>query len=626
MNAMFTALSEHSVSGVFVIEGRCFVETNPRFCELVGRTRKELGELRNALDIVDKEQRVELEKTFQSIFNGGGPSTSVSFTVTRADIGKIELRANLVVAPGTEKLTVMGSVEDVGEKRRLKESLYNAEERFRYAARASQELIWQCNLSNKRLWCNEGILTVFRKTPENAPKNLDQLLECVHPEDLDEVAGGLKILADGVKPLWLSEFRFQRGDGGYAHVLARAFVLFDSERKPLRLIGSMFDNTQHRAMETQLMVSRRLSSLGAMAAGLAHDVNNLLTPILTATQRLKEDVFFDEGQTGLLETIETNCLRGASLTTELMRIGDGQSTGMRSLKINKLIESVVHVFRETFPRDVYIVYDMPDNLRKVRAEELQIDQILMNLCIHARDHMPDGGELRIVAENVHLDAQFALGSKRVKQGAHVKISVKDTGLGFTPDEIKRLFGPSQESRAEQYLGLVTVDSIVEKLCGDIVVRSNPGKWTVFEVYLPAVVEEDDEEDDPVGMPLESGNGELILLVDDEPKIRELTCETLEHHGYSVITARDGADAISMYCQRRQDINAVLMDLKMPVMDGVTTIRVLRGMNPHLKIVVTSGSIGGLDEVSGPRHQVNGFLRKPYTNARLLQMVSEVVNG
>jgi len=433
------------------------------------------------------------------------------------------------------------------------------------------------------------------------------------------------MLGSGAKPLWLHEFRFQRGDGSWADVVARAFVLFDSDRKPIRLIGSICDNSMHRTMESRLMEAQRLSSLGAMANGLAHDVNNLLTPILTAAQRLKEDVFIDEHQTALIESIENNCRRGADLAGELMKFGDGQSGGTRSLRINKLIDSVVHIFRETFPRNIYVAHHAADDLHKIRADELQIDQVLMNLCIHARDQMPDGGELRITAENVVLDAQFALACKRIKPGAFIKIQVKDTGLGYTASELKSLFDPSKENRSEQYLGLVTVYSVVEKLGGDIVVSSHPGKWTSFDVYLPALDDDPGEREVDESAPPANGNGELILLVDDKPEIRELTRETLEHHGYSVVTATDGADAVTIYCQRRNEIALVLMDLKMPVMDGVTAIQVLHGINPHIRIVATTGSFASLELASSPAHKIDGMLRRPYTNAKLLAILGEVVN-
>ena len=621
----FSLLADHSLDGVFVIEGRAFSYVNPRFCHLVGRSREDLLGQNNPLDIAHRDSRAEFESAIIALHEGKETSVTLDFTILHGERGLVELRASLVAQPGAGKLVLLGSVQDVGETTRLKESLRGAEERFRYAARATQELIWECNLANGRLWCNEGIMTVFKRSSDSAPKELEHLIECVHADDRETVRDGLAQLSEGKKPLWLSEFRFQRGDGAWAHVLARAFVLFDSKRKPLRLIGTMFDNTQHRTMESRLIKSQRLSSLGAIANGLAHDVNNLLTPILTAAQRLKEDVFIDEGQTALLETIENNCLRGAALTEELMKIGDGQSGGIRPLRSNDFIESVVMIFRETFPKDIYILYDTPEDLHQVLADELQIDQILMNLCIHARDQMPNGGELRITSENVRLDAQFALSSERIEPGPFVRIRVKDTGQGYAPDELRRLFGPTQEDRAGEYLGLVTVDAIVDKLGGDIVVDSQPGNGTSFEVYLPAVISGEAETGAEAAASAPRGNGELIMLVDDEPKVRDLTQETLEHYGYKVVTANNGAEAVTVYCQRRQEISAVLMDLKMPVMDGVTAITVLRGINPHVMIIATTGSFDGLEQPHAPGREIDGCLRKPYTNARLLKVLGEVVN-
>lgn len=314
------------------------------------------------------------------------------------------------------------------------------------------------------------------------------------------------------------------------------------------------------------------------------------------------------------------------MTGEIMKYGDGKSVGVRTIQINKLIESVVAIFRETFPRDIYLVHDAPADLHEIRADELQIDQVLMNLCIHARNKMPNGGELKITAENTRLDDQYALASKGIAPGPFVKISVRDEGLGYTAEDIKTMFDPARETRDESYLGLVTVKAIVEALEGTIEVQSQPGRWTSFEVYLPAVVEKrDDEPELDPNDKLVEGHGELVLLVDDEPKICELSRETLERHGYKVLTAKDGADAISSYCQKRKDVLVVLMDMKMPVMDGLTAIRVLRNMNPQLKIIATTGSVRGQSEVDSPLLRTDGFLRKPYTTARLLKILSDVIN-
>ena len=542
----FALLATNSRDGVCLIQGRNFTFVNRKFCETLDRTEKELLELRNAMDIADKDDRLEMEKALQELMDGTVSTKNCVFNVSRRDAGKIEIEATFATIKSDGAPMALCTLRDVTEVARLKDSLKQAEERFRYAARATQELIWECKLENKRVWCNEGIMTVFKRQPDQAPKVLEDLIESVHPDERESVAAGLKSLASGHTPFWLSEFRFLRGDGGYAHVVARAFVLFDSDRKPIRLIGSMLDNTQQKLLEARFMDSQRLSGIGAMANGLAHDVNNLLTPVLTAAQRLKEDAFIDESQTALLETIEENCLRGAKLMSEIMRYGDGKSAGVRTIQISALIESVVAVFRETFPRDIYLVHDASAELHEIRADELQIDQILMNLCIHARNQMPEGGELKITAENTRLDDHFALASKGIKPGPFVRISVRDEGLGYTTEDLKKLFDPTQETRDESYLGLATVKAIVEKLEGTIDVQSSPGKWTVFEVYLPAMVEKcDDEPELDPNEKLVDGHGELVMLVDDEPRICELSRETLERHGYQVLTAKDGADAISL---------------------------------------------------------------------------------
>lgn len=254
----FALLAANSRDGVCVIRGRNFTFVNPKFCKTVDRTEKELLELRNAMDIADKDDRIEMEKVLQELMDGTVSTKICGFKVSRRDVGKIEIEATFTALVAEGAPMVLCTLRDVTEVVRLKDSLKTSEDRFRYAARATQELIWECNLANQRVWCNEGIMTVFKRQPDQSPKVLEDLIESVHPDEKESVAAGLKSLAAGRTPFWLSEFRFLRGDGGYAHVVTRAFVLFDSERKAIRLIGSMLDNTQRKLLEARFMESQRL--------------------------------------------------------------------------------------------------------------------------------------------------------------------------------------------------------------------------------------------------------------------------------------------------------------------------------------------------------------------------------
>lgn len=623
----FTRFMAGLPGGVCLIRGRVFSQINHAFCQLVGRSESELRALSSPLNFARVADRSRAEKTLLSVMDGGEAKQSCRFLVTREGVENLEVEAVFLALPSEGGPLVACCLDDISETRRLKESLRELEERFRFASRATQELIWECTLSNQRLWCNEGIMTVFKYKPDQAPKTLEQFVEAVHPDERESVSVGIKSLMSAARPFWLSEFRFLRGDGGYAHVLARAFLLYDSERKPIRLIGSMLDHTRQKQLESQFLETQRLSGIGTIARGLAHDVNNILTPVLTAAQRLKEEVFLDEKQAGLLETIERNCLRGSKLMDNIMNYAKGgaEEDNVRPLDIGGLIESVALMFRETFPRNIEITYDSSENLHQIEADELQFEQILMNLCINARDSMPHGGRLALTARNKTPDSYFLLAHPDVKHAPYVVIRVQDEGIGYTADEQKTLFDPSMETVTDSFLGLVTVKTLVDKLNGVIEIVSSPDKGTTFEIYFPAAEGVKEEAEPNLDDLLVDGGGETVLLVDDEPKICELSQESLECHGYRVISARDGAAAVSLYCQHRMEIAAVLMDLKMPVMDGVTAIRVLRGMNSKIKIIATTGSVRNQNELDLGHVRTDGFLRKPYTTASLLKMLKEVIN-
>jgi CheY-like chemotaxis protein len=292
-----------------------------------------------------------------------------------------------------------------------------------------------------------------------------------------------------------------------------------------------------------------------------------------------------------------------------------------------LIKEIVKILRETLPKSIEIAYEAPHNLWIISADATQMHQVLMNLCVNARDAMPEGGLIAIKAENMVVDENYARMHIEAKPGRFVVITVSDTGPGMSVDIQSRIFEPfftTKEMSKGTGLGLSTAMTIVKSHGGFINVYSELHKGSKFSLYLPALESPDAVEANTLRTDLPLGNGELILVVDDEDSIREITRGTLETFGYNVLTATDGTEALAIYADRKNDIAVVLTDMVMPFMDGPATIRALQKMNPTVKIIAASGFTAGNKAGEGPLEGVNIFLSKPYTAEKLLKALAQVL--
>ncbi|HEX4901090.1 MAG TPA: ATP-binding protein, partial [Pyrinomonadaceae bacterium] len=294
-----------------------------------------------------------------------------------------------------------------------------------------------------------------------------------------------------------------------------------------------------------------------------------------------------------------------------------------------LIKEIIKIMRETLPKSIEVVYEIPDDLWIISADATQVHQVLMNLCVNARDALPHGGSITIKAENVFVDENYARMHLEAKPGRFVVITVADTGTGMAPEIVSRIFEPfftTKDMTKGTGLGLSTALTIVKSHGGFINVYSEPGKGTQFAVYFPSL-ETDEAAARVLGSTdLPSGHGELILVIDDEEAIRQITASTLETFGYRVLTASDGTEAIPLFAQRGNEIALVLTDMLMPFMDGPATIRALLKMNPKVKIIAASGLTAGHKPGEASLEGVRMFLGKPYTAERLLTAIAQTLKS
>ncbi|MEG4489968.1 PAS domain S-box protein [Microcoleus sp. D3_18_C4] len=385
------------------------------------------------------------------------------------------------------------------------------------------------------------------------------------------------------------------------------------------------DITENKQLEKQFYHAQRLESLGTLASGISHDFNNILTPILGASQLLPLKITkMNEPTERLLKLLSGSAKRGVELVKQILlfsRATDGESV---ILQLGYLLLEVIGIAQHTFPKSITISTQVPAmELWTISGDATQLHQVFMNLMINARDAMPSGGSLTISAENRPLDEDDALINLEAKAGCYVAVTVADTGIGIPPELLNQIFDPfftTKEVGKGTGLGLSTVRGIVKNHGGFVKVYSELGKGTEFQVFLPAI--EGEVSLTTVEQAMPRGKGELILIVDDEASIREIAQTSLENYNYRTILASDGLEALAVYRENQQEISVVLMDMMMPNLDGVSAMRALQEINPRVKIIATSGLVANRKLALDAN--VKTFLVKPYTIAQLLQMLTEIL--
>jgi nitrogen-specific signal transduction histidine kinase/ActR/RegA family two-component response regulator len=401
----------------------------------------------------------------------------------------------------------------------------------------------------------------------------------------------------------------------------------DEEGNPKSILTVDTDITAKKQLEIQFYRIQRLESLGTLASGIAHDMNNILTPIMSSAQLLPlKFPDLDQQNQRLLKVMADSARRGAELVKQILSFARGEPGKRVELNIKPLLMEIESIIKETFPRAIEIHINKPRQLSiwTVSADPTQIYQVLMNLCLNARDAMPDGGILTISAENRSFDQNYVRMNLEAKVGDYLVLTVSDTGCGIPKDIQERIFEPfftSKESDKGTGLGLSTVIGIVKNHGGFVNLESEVGKGSQFQVCLPASNTTATQFD--YDCEIFRGNGELILLVDNEAPIREITKTSLINYDYQVLTARDGIEAFSLYDCHQDEIDLVLMDIQMPSISGINAIRVLRQINPALKIIAVSGLASNRKLLEELGIKVQAFLGKPYTIHELLATIQVV---
>jgi two-component system, cell cycle sensor histidine kinase and response regulator CckA len=425
---------------------------------------------------------------------------------------------------------------------------------------------------------------------------------------------------------WSGEVVHQSKTGQELTVMSTWTPVLDSDGLLKSILMINADVTQKKALEAKYLRAQRLESLGALAGGIAHDLNNVLSPILLAMNLLKSNMK-DESSRQMLTLVEESARRGTDMVKQVTMLSKGVAGARMNLQPRHLIRELRKFIDQSFPKNIRFEMDNPGSLPLVNADAAQLQQVLLNLCVNARDAMPDGGVLAVSAEDVLLDAQLAALHPESAPGRYILLKVSDTGVGIPSDLHEKIFDPfftTKEGGETNGLGLSTVMSIIESHGGFVRVHSEVGKGTTFEVFLPAIPDEPGVGTGTQEHEGRHGRDETILVVDDEHIVREITKATLLDNGYKVLTAKDGPEALTLYAQHGQSIALVLTDVIMPYLDGPSTIRALQSMNPEVKVIACSG-LNTQEKRTGTRVPSDiPLLEKPFTAEMLLAKLGEVL--
>jgi len=512
---------------------------------------------------------------------------------------------------------------NVTAERAAREQARISEERFRLLAQATSDAIWDVDLRTNEMWRSGGFETLFGVPTNDGPVKVDWPSH-IHAEDRSRVVEGITRALEGRGNSWSDEYRYQRADGSFAYVSNRGYIIRDPDGSPTRMVGGMTDLTERKKLEAQFLRAQRLESVGTLAGGIAHDLNNILSPILMSVGLLKLEEDSPE-RLALLETIEASGRRGSDMVRQVLAFARGVDGKRIPVSIRHLLRDVQKIMRDTIPKNIDVQFASPVDLWTVTADVTQLHQVLMNLCVNARDAMPDGGLLKVEAANLVLDEVYTTMVGAPSTGPHVVVTVSDTGTGISPAAQERIFEPfftTKEIGKGTGLGLSTVLTIVKSHRGAIDVHSEVGQGTTFKIYIPAGGEAAGVEE--LEAPLPHGQGQQILIVDDEEHVRDLTKKILDKYGYQALVARHGAEAVAIYAQCR-DVAVVITDMAMPVMDGLATIAALKAINPMVRVVASSGHSTANAPARASAAGADAFMNKPYTVDQLVRTIDDVLH-
>jgi len=536
-------------------------------------------------------------------------------------------RGGGVFADGGELLALEGFIADITPARAAEDALRQSEERYRLALQATQDIMYDWDLSAGSIVWSPNVSKVLGVGLDELGAGIESWTSRIHPEDRSRVRLETSAAIERGEAFSI-EYRVARNNAGYATVLDRGLVICGASGAAVRVVGAVTDLTARRELEDQLRQAQKMEAVGHLAGGIAHDFNNLLTALMGSTELLQRYLGNDRWAQDELSVVHRTAERAASLTRRLLAFARREVVEPTTLDLNTVIDEALPILRRMIPESITIESTPTGTQATVRGDRSQLTQILLNLCVNSRDAMPGGGRITIETSHVAMSADDLAAHPGAKVGNYVCLSFSDSGQGIDADDLPHIFEPfftTKGRRGGTGLGLSTVYGIVKQHGGTVYAHSAPAHGTAFKVYLPAAVGHGRLLPSP-DEPLAPGGTETILLVEDETEVRQVLVHMLSSLGYRLLQAGDGEEALDVLRREKWRVDLVLTDVVMPKMGGRELYERVRQHKPEQRFLFSSGY---MEEALPPElteREGVFFLAKPYGIATLTRTVRGILDG
>jgi two-component system cell cycle sensor histidine kinase/response regulator CckA len=542
-------------------------------------------------------------------------------TVQIQSVGDLWWETRIAPIRRDGRITCLLSIgSDITERRRTERALAQAEQERDLALAASGMGQWRWNVASDQMTWDGATKRIFGWPADRDDITYAKFLACVHPEDRQRVHEHSQRTLAAPRTSDL-DCRVVRPDGQVRWILVKGKVLFGSEGKPTEVLGGVFDNTDNKQIEAGQRRLQKLEAIGQLAGGVAHDFNNLLLAIMGNVDMAKR------AQSGrrelMLDEALIACNRAAELTKQLLAFGRQQSLPDTPADINEVVSDTLKLLRRLIPENIEVELVAAADLPRVLADRGQLEQVVMNLCLNARDAMPGGGKLLLRTTTELVTGGFRETHPWARAGRYVLLTVSDNGVGISPSDTDRVFDPFFTTKKQGTgLGLATVYGIVKRHCGLVHLHSEPGKGTTFKVHLPVSEGLASAVGDKIEDPAQGGP-ETILVAEDEAPVRAVVVRILSQAGYRVLTANDGAHAVEVFRAHADSVDLILMDAVMPRRSGAEALVETRAIAPDVRVVMSSGYAENLGSAATGLDVE--FLAKPYEPDALLRVIRRVLD-
>jgi two-component system, cell cycle sensor histidine kinase and response regulator CckA len=625
--AMTHALAMDSAAdGISILEKEGqLVYANSAFAKMMRFEQASAMIGKNWREIYDERDVALLEDHIRDSLKGTG-KWSEQVSLNRRDGSRIPVEMTITVTPQGGVVSV---ARDISERLKAERAHLETEAKYKMFVEqvAAVSYIAEVGLHGKWHYVSPQVEAMLGYTQEEWLAGAEDWILHVFEEDHPVIETAEQNFMKARR--FQAEYRIKRKDGRIIWVSDNAVFVPGSESHPL-MEGIIVDITERRLLENQLQQARRTEAVGRLAGGVAHDFNNLLTIIKGYVELALNRVTSHPELRGNIQQIADAADRAVTLVRQLLAFSRKQVLKPKVLDLNSIVLNMDKMVRRLMSETVEMTTKVEKHLAAVKADPGQIEQVILNLIVNARDAMPDGGRLWIETKNVELNASFAGDQSLIKPGSYVMLSVMDTGVGISPDTLPHIFEPfytTKESSRGTGLGLSTVYGIVKQSGGHIMVTSEVGKGTTFKVYLPRVEDsfQAPRKREWPETPGEKGK-ETILLVEDEPAVRGLAHMVLSEQGYTVIEAQNSEEAVRLAGKHGSEIHLLLTDVVMPGMSGHDLAKHLTALHANLRVLYMSGYTNNVIAENGTLEEGLSFLQKPFTPQVLTQRVREALSG